>query len=72
MQQNKLKFFETVRQEMRLRNYAHKTTKAYLSCLRSFVKYFTPRHPRELTDADIRSYLLHLIEIEEFAASSVN
>ena len=53
--------FETVRREMRLRNYSHKTAKAYLSCLRSFVKHFQPRHPRDLGEEDIRNYLLHLL-----------
>ncbi|MGA9363364.1 MAG: site-specific tyrosine recombinase/integron integrase [Bacteroidota bacterium] len=61
-----------VREEMRLRNYSLKTIKAYLSCLRAFVRYFRPRHPRELTNSDIKAYLLHLIETEKFAASSVN
>jgi integrase/recombinase XerD len=51
---------------------SHKTIKAYLSCLRSFVRYFRPRHPRELTGEDIRQYLLHLIEEKGFAASTVN
>jgi len=64
--------FETVRREMRLRNYSHKTAKAYLSCLRSFVKYFRPKHPRELAEADLRAYLLHLIEQEKYAAATVN
>ena len=65
-------FFETVRQELRLRNYSHKTIKAYLSCLRSFVHYAHPRHPRELGDQDIRNYLLYLLETKSFAAATVN
>lgn len=64
--------FETVRREMRLRNYSHKTVKAYLSCLRSFVRYFRPRHPRELTEEDIREYLLNLLEHKSLAAGTVN
>jgi len=64
--------FETVRQEMRLRNYSLKTIKAYKSCLRTFTRYFSPRHPRDLTGADIRKYLLHLIQTERHAASTVN
>ena len=40
---------ETVRQEMRLRNYSHKTVKAYISCLRMFMAYLHPKHPREAT-----------------------
>jgi len=63
---------ETVRQEMRLRNYSPKTIKAYRSCIRMFVHHFLPRHPRVLGDADIRQYLLHLIQVEKSKASSVN
>lgn len=65
-------FFETVRREMRLRNYSHKTVKAYLSCLRAFVRYFRPRHPRQLSNGDIRNYLLHLLEIECRSSGTVN
>lgn len=65
-------FYETVRRELRLRNYSHKTIKSYLSCLRSFVKYFAPRHPREVTEGDVRNYFLHLIEKEKLAVGTVN
>jgi len=64
--------FAVLREELRLRNYSHKTYKAYKSCLRSFVHYFTPRHPRDLTNEDIRSYLFYLIDHERLAASTVN
>ena len=64
--------YETVRREMRLRNYSHKTIKAYISCLRSFVKYFRPRHPRTVTERDIKNYLLYLMEREGLAVSTVN
>ncbi|MBI3766095.1 MAG: phage integrase N-terminal SAM-like domain-containing protein, partial [Ignavibacteriales bacterium] len=67
-----LSFFETVRREMRLKNYSHKTIKAYMSALRSFVRYFRPRHPRQLSDEDIRNYLLHLIVKQKLAASTIN
>jgi integrase/recombinase XerD len=64
--------FDTFRREMRLRGYSPKTIKAYRSCLRSFVHYFKPRHPRELTENDIREYLLHLIADKMHAAGTVN
>lgn len=63
---------ETVRQEMRLRNYSLKTIKAYLSCLRLFVRHIGPKHPREATDSDLRAFLLFLIEREHYASSTVN
>ena len=55
--------FEVLREEMKLRNYSHKTFTSYRSCLREFVKYFAPRHPRELSNEDIRKYLLYLIDL---------
>ena len=65
-------FYRKVRQELTLRNYSPKTIKSYLSCLRSFVSHFAPRHPRELNDKDIRGYLLHQLEGRAFAAGTVN
>lgn len=65
-------FYETIRRDMRLRNYSHKTIKSYLSCLRNFVKYFHPKHPRNISSDEVRGYLLHLIEKEKWEASSIN
>ncbi len=67
-----LGFYETVRRELRLRNYSHKTIKSYLSCLRSFVTYIKPKHPRDANESIIKDYLLHLIEEKKFTASTVN
>ena len=58
--------------ELRLRNYSPKTIKAYKSCIRSFVSYFSPRHPRELTPDDIRFYFLYLLEEMKRPAGTVN
>lgn len=63
--------FEVLRQELMLRNYSPKTLKAYRSHLRAFVAYFAPRHPRELSESDVREYLMHLIEKEHFSAGSI-
>lgn len=72
MSEQRRGFYGTVRKELLLRNYSHKTIKAYLSCLRSFVRYFYPRHPRNLTGEDLRNYFLHLIAGEKFSAGTVN
>lgn len=50
----------------------HKTIKSYISNLRSFVKYFSPKHPRNITEEDIKKYLLHLITEKKLSASTVN
>lgn len=64
--------FETYRNEMLLRGYSQETVKSYLSNLRSLRNFFPTVHPRDLTEEDIREYLVYLIEIERKAYSSVN
>ena len=64
--------FEVLRQELKLRNYSFKTLKSYRSCIRTFVRYFSPKHPRDVSNDEIRTFLLHLIEEEHWEASSVN
>ena len=64
--------FEVFREEMRLRNYSPRTAKSYTSCIRSFVRYITPRHPREITDEDIRKYIIYLVEERSYSAASVH
>ena len=43
-------FYETVRLEMWLRNYSHKTMKSYLSCLRNFVDDMQQKRTRDVSD----------------------
>jgi len=66
------KFFETVRKEMRLRNYSLKTIKSYTSCLRSYIGFIKPVHPRDASSLLIRDYLINLIESRGMQASTVN
>jgi integrase/recombinase XerD len=68
----KVGFYDKVRSELRLRNYSNKTIKSYTSCLRSFTRYFHPRHPRQIEETDIRTYLLYLLEEKRFSAATVN
>jgi site-specific recombinase XerD len=63
---------EALRRELRIRNYSPKTIKAYTSCLRSFIHHFSSRHLLDLTEEDIRGYLLHLLEVKRLTAASVD
>ncbi|MDI6766589.1 MAG: site-specific integrase [Bacteroidota bacterium] len=49
-----------------------KTIKSYKSCIRSFLQYIHPRHPKDITSDEIRSYLLHLIDDKRFSSGTVN
>ncbi len=64
--------YSVMEQEMRLRNYSHKTIKAYRSCVRNFAKYISPRHPREVDETAIKQYLLYLINQKKSPASTIN
>lgn len=62
---------EVLRQELKLRNYSYKTFKSYSSHIRGFVRYFKPRHPRDLNERDVRKYLLHLAEEKNLAGGTI-
>ena len=64
--------FEVLRQELKLRNYSHKTISAYQSCILKFVRYYSPKHPRNLSNDEIREFLIHLVRDEHWEASSEN
>lgn len=63
---------EELKKELRLRNYSAKTIKTYKSCIISFLQYIHPRHPKDITSDEIRTYLLHLIEDKGFSSGTVN
>jgi integrase len=53
-------FFALLKRELRRRNHDAATVAGYLETLNSFATYFHPCHPRQLTETDIRGYLLYL------------
>lgn len=63
---------EVLRRELKIRNYSPKTITTYTSCIRSFADYFAPRKLEELSDEDIRRYMLHQIEVKKLSAGSVS
>ncbi len=64
--------YEVLRREMRIRNYSCKTIKSYRSHIRSLVRHFSPLHPRDLTNEDIKEYLLHLVDNDRVSAGTLN
>lgn len=63
---------EILRRELKIRNYSPKTIATYTSCIRSFADHFSPRNLEELSDEDIRRYMLHQIEVKKLSAGSVS
>ncbi len=71
-EKTKIGFYEKIKEELLLRNYSYMTIKSYISCLRSFVKYFHPKHPRDIDNSEIKKYLLYLLTEKKSQASTVN
>jgi site-specific recombinase XerD len=58
-------------QDLRLRNYAPKTLKAYAECVSLFARYFK-RSPEQLGPEHIREYQLYLVEEKKCSWSRFN
>jgi site-specific recombinase XerD len=58
-------------EDLRLRGFAQNTISSYVYQVRKFVKYFGLA-PGKLGAADIRRYLLHLLDVEKLSASTRN
>lgn len=58
-------------QDLRLRNYAPKTVKAYVECVSLFARYFR-RSPEHLGPEHIREYQLYLVEEKKCSWSRFN
>ena len=50
------------REELAYRNYAPKTIKTYTSCLRQYLRWLQPLHPRDAHPEQIRGYLLEGVQ----------
>lgn len=63
--------FEDLRRELISRKYSPKTVKAYLHYNKVFLKAVRKR-PEEITNADIRNHLFHLVENRKISTSTLN
>jgi site-specific recombinase XerD len=63
---------EAMRKEMRLRSYSARTLESYLGAIRAFFDFFPGQSPALLTEAEVRRYLLHLLEKRKLANGTVN
>ena len=65
-------FLEEVRNAIRLRHYSIRTEQAYVDWIRRFIFFHGKRHPREMGEAEVRSFLTHLAVARNVAASTQN
>jgi hypothetical protein len=61
-----------MRERMRLRHFSERTIEAYLMWMRRYVRYHGRRHPRDLGEPEVTSFLTHLATVRCVAASTQN
>src|SRR5213596_3046458 len=69
---NKPKLLDQVRDVIRRKHYSIRTEQAYIDWIKRFIIYHGKRHPRDLTESDIASFLSSLAVKEQVAASTQN
>jgi integron integrase len=65
------KLLPTLRANLRLRHYSPRTEEAYTSWTRRFVLFHGTRHPRELSESDVKAFLVHLAEDRHCAQATL-
>ncbi len=61
-----------VEQKLKLRGYSENTQRTYLQQFKEFLLFFKDAHPVDLTDIDIRNYILYLIEYKKLSKNTQN
>ncbi|RJG40175.1 integron integrase [Motilimonas pumila] len=65
-------FLEEVRAEMRTRHYSIRTEKSYLYWIKSFILFNHKRHPKELANSEIESFLSYLANQRNVSSATQN
>ncbi len=66
------KLLDVVRSRMRLKHLSKRTEDAYVYWIKRFILHFGKRHPREMGEKEIESFLTYLAVDEDVAASTQN
>ena len=68
----KPKLLDQVRQAIRTRQYSYKTEKAYVGWIKRFIFFHGKRHPAEMSEPEIASFLSSLATNRHVSASTQN
>jgi len=66
------RLLDQVRAAVRVRHYSYRTEQAYCGWIRRFVLFHGKRHPREMGENEVRSFVTHLAVAGGVAASTQN
>lgn len=57
-------------QKLHLRGYSSNTSKTYLQGFKDFLLFYPDAHPADLTETEIRNYLLYIVERKRISRST--
>ena len=67
----KPKLLQSMRANLRLRQFPPRTEEAYTACTRRFVRFHQLRHPAEMGEPEIKAFLVHLAQDRHLAPSTL-
>jgi len=67
-----MKLMDTVKDALRVKNYAYRTEKTYLHWIRQYVRFHLPAHPRDVGAEGVSKFLTHLAKVRNVSASTQN
>ncbi len=69
---NKPRLIDQTRNVMRLHHYSIRTEETYIQWIKRFIFFHNKRHPKEMGEKEIRSFLTHLAVDKHVSASIQN
>ena len=72
MNQRPKKLLDQVREAIRMKHYSIRTEQAYVDWIKRFILFHNRRHPRDMGNAGIETFLTHLAVNQNVAASTQN
>ncbi len=69
---NQLQALRMMEQKLKLRGYSENTQRTYLQHFKEFLLFFYDSHPVDITETEIRNFILYLIEKRKLSKSTQN
>lgn len=69
---NKSPFLEQVRNAIRVRHYSYRTEKTYVDWVKRFIFFHNKRHPKDMAEPEVGTFLTYLAVERKVAASTQN
>ncbi len=66
------KLLDRLRQAIRLRHYGRRTEEAYVGWVRRYIVFHRKRHPAEMAEPEVTTFLSHLAQERQVSASTQN